>query len=192
VRLVAVWRLVIRRFVVGDEIVEAFLHARWGVAVRREGSHEIDEHWAQVGAKTAEHRGAFALPKEEGEDGHVGFRAIAITAGENEVIAAIVCALATARSNVIERYRGRGYATAAVGADGAMLLNEPTLGFRVGGAAGGGRRQLGGGGAASPASSGAFSWSRHNGGKIAAGRLGRLETRERIGQWTTDVMLAPR
>lgn len=162
--LVAVRRLVVGRFVVGEDVVEGLLHARGNLAIRRESADEVNEHGTQVRAVAAKHRGALALPKEEGEDRHVGLCAVAVGAGEHQVVAAVVCALATARGNMVERDGRGGDAAAAVGAESAMLFDEPPLGFRVRGAARGGGCQLGGGGTAAPATSGAFSRCRHNGG----------------------------
>ena len=84
------------------------------------------------------------------------------------------------------------HATTTIGAHRTMLLDEPPLGFRVGGAARGCRGQLGGGGAASPASSGAFSWYRHSGGKFAAGVLAASRKKEVSDRRTTDGVTAPR
>jgi len=126
-----------------EEVVELLFDARrYFAGRRRQTANEIHEHRAQVRAVAQQDRCTVALAKQEREDRHVGLRAIAILAGEDEVVSPIIGTLASTGRDVVERDGGGRNAASAVRADGAVLLDEPTLRLGVGRAAGRCRRQL--------------------------------------------------
>jgi hypothetical protein len=159
---------VVRRLVVGENVIEAFLDPR-DLRFGREREDEIDEHGAEVRPVSTEHGGALALAEQECQDGHVRLGSVAIHACEDEVVAPIVRALASPGRDMVQGDRGGGDATTAVGANGAVLLKQPALRFCVCGPAGRGRRELGGSASAPRTSGGTFSGCLHNVRKIAAG-----------------------
>ena len=111
----------IRRLVVREKVVEGFLHPS-EFHFRREREDQVDKHRAQVSPVPSKHGGAFALAEQECEDRHIRFGAVAVRAGEYEVVSPVVGALASSRCDVVERDGRGGDTSPAVGAHGTMLL----------------------------------------------------------------------
>ena len=110
----------------------------------------FDQHGAQVRAVPKEVRRAAPAGKQKSDRREISLRRITELACEDEIVAPIVGCLTAAGRHVVQRHRGFREPLTAVGADGTMLLDEPSPRFRIGDASRGVRGELEGtvGGAA--------------------------------------------
>ena len=92
----------------------------------REGSCKLDEKGTQVPAVSQEICGAAAAREQKSDRREISLGRVAGLARENEIVAPIVGRLAASRSYMIERHQDFRESLAAVGADGSVLLEEPS------------------------------------------------------------------
>ena len=92
---------------------------------------QIEQHGAQVLAEAQQTHGAITAGEEERENGLVGLLRVAIGAGEDEVVAAVVRGFAAAGCDVVERDGVGMDTTFAVRADGAVAIEQPLTRVRV-------------------------------------------------------------
>lgn len=105
----------------------------WSIAIGRllfllgrEGSRELDEKRTQVPAIPEEIGGAAAAREQKSDRREISLGRVAGLARENEIVAPIVGRLAASWSYMIERHQYCRESLAAVGADGAVLLEKPS------------------------------------------------------------------
>jgi hypothetical protein len=77
-------------------------------------------------------RGPAPAGEQKGDRREISLRRITDLACEDEIVAPIVGCLTATGRHVVERHRGFRESLAAVGTDGAMLLEEPSPRFGVG------------------------------------------------------------
>lgn len=106
--------------------VRRLLFLFWG-----EGSRKLDEKGTQMPAVSQEVRGAAAAGEQKSDRREISFGRVASLAREDEIVAPIVGRLAAPWSYVIERHQDCRESLAAVGADGSVLLEEPSSRFRI-------------------------------------------------------------
>ena len=110
-----------------------------------ECASEVEQHRAQVSAISYEIDGSAARREQKSERSHVALGRITAGTGENEIVAPVVRGETAAGRDMVERHDRSGEADSAVGADRAMLREQPGTGFHIGRSAGRMRRQLGDG-----------------------------------------------
>ena len=97
----------------------------------REGSRELDEKGTQMPAVSQEVGRAAAACQQKSDRREISLGRVAGLARQNEIVAPIVGRLAAPRGYMIERHQHCRESLAAVGANGSVLLEEPSPRFRI-------------------------------------------------------------
>ena len=99
-------------------------------------ARQIHQHRAEMVAVTEKTRGARAAGEEKSEDVLVGLVDVARRTCENKIVATVVRRLSPAGCDMVQRDRPHADLALAIGADGAVTIEQPLPGIAVGIAAG--------------------------------------------------------